>query len=60
MKPDVLRILAPVWNLVIPKHAVGTSVGRDPDRAGAIRYLHATKGWRTVSKERLAMVGVAV
>lgn len=57
-KPFDVRRLAPFWNFFVPKRALGMTVGPDPKRPGAIRYRHATKGWRSVSAKRLAAVGV--
>lgn len=50
---SILRQVA-AWNSLIPKHAVRVELQDD----GGARYLHATKGWRTLSRQRLAMVGI--
>ncbi|BBF92657.1 hypothetical protein [Blastochloris tepida] len=42
-----------LWNSIIPKCA--KNVGPDPKRPGHTRYLHPTKGWRSVSNKRLGL-----
>jgi hypothetical protein len=44
----------PRWNSLIPKHAIATEVIPNV----GVRYLHATKGWRYVSKKRFIVRGI--
>jgi hypothetical protein len=43
-----------VWNALIPQAAVEFKVVPDV----GVKYLHATKGWKWVSKKRFAIRGV--
>lgn len=42
-----------VWNALIPAHAVKAEL-----KPWGVRWLHPTKGWRTVGKKRFAVRGV--
>lgn len=42
-----------VWNALIPAAAVQFKIEGE-----GVRYLHATKGWKWVSKKRFAIRGV--
>jgi hypothetical protein len=48
-----LSLRQKVWNALIPKSAVEFKI-----EDGGVRYLHATKGWKWVSKKRFAIRGV--
>jgi hypothetical protein len=53
---DTVRTLSlrqKVWNALDPKVSRGVQ-----DRRRGVRYLHATKGWKWVSKKRFAVRGV--
>jgi hypothetical protein len=54
---DTVRTLSHnerVWNALIPQAAVEFKVVPDV----GVKYLHATKGWKWVSKKRFAIRGV--
>lgn len=42
-----------VWNALIPPSAVETQL-----KPWGVRYLHPTKGWKSVGKKRFAVRGV--
>jgi hypothetical protein len=42
-----------VWNILIPAHAQKAEV-----KPWGVRWLHPTKGWKTVGKRRFAIRGV--
>jgi hypothetical protein len=42
-----------VWNALVPQKAVQFKI-----EEGGVKYLHATKGWKWVSKKRFAIRGV--
>lgn len=47
------RLVTRVWNILIPACAVRTEV-----KPYGVKYLHPTKGWKTVGKKRFALRGV--
>jgi hypothetical protein len=44
---------AGVWNALIPKSTILFEL-----KPYGVRYLHATKGWKSVGKKRFAVRGV--
>ncbi len=51
---DLLTIVRErAWNALIPASAIKAKV-----ESYGVRYLHPTKGWRTVGKKRFAIRGV--
>lgn len=47
------RHIQRVWNALIPAHAVRVEV-----KPWGVRWLHPTKGYKTVGKRRFAVRGV--